>query len=64
MRNILLSTAVSSLVMVLGCWIAGWEVSDPEAAAIVVSTFACGLGSLLWLEERNPAELPPRTRER
>ena len=64
MRNILLSTVVSTVVMLLGCWIAGWEVSDPEAAAIVVSTFVCGLGSLLWLEERNPAEIPPSGRER
>jgi hypothetical protein len=62
MRNILSSVAVGGVVLMAAAWIVGGEVSDPEALVILVATFTGVLGTLFFLEDRHPTELPPRGR--
>lgn len=53
LRNPNIGIVVAGLVMLVGCWLAGWELSDGAAAAIVTAAFAAGLGTLLVLDDRD-----------
>jgi hypothetical protein len=61
MRNANLAFLVGMAVTAVGCWLAGWDVDDREAAPIVFSTFATGFTVLSLLERRWPTKLPDKS---
>jgi len=52
LRNENIGVAVSLLVMVLGCWIAGWNPSDGEGAVIMTAAFLSGFATFIIPFER------------
>jgi UDP-N-acetylmuramyl pentapeptide phosphotransferase/UDP-N-acetylglucosamine-1-phosphate transferase len=62
MRNPNIGIAVSATMMLVGCWLAGWDVDENEAFWIVFVPFFSGLALLMWLDDRFPSD--PRSRAR
>jgi len=51
-RNANIGIAVGGLLLVIGCWIEGWDVSDGGGAIIMVVAFLSALAVTGALEER------------
>jgi hypothetical protein len=62
MRNANIGILVSGVLVIVGCWLAGWEVDDSEAFWIVMVSFWSGFAVLMVLEDRFPTKRPPARR--
>jgi len=51
-RNENIGIVVSTVTLLLGCWLANWNPSDDAAALIVTAAFLTGLAAITGLYER------------
>jgi hypothetical protein len=52
-RNANIGVAVGCFLLLLGCWLAGWDVDDGEGSVIMVVVFVGAIGVTLALGERD-----------
>jgi cytochrome bd-type quinol oxidase subunit 2 len=62
MKNANLGLLVAVVLVVAGCWLAGWKVDDREAFWIVMVSFWSGFAVMTVLEDHFPTKLPPARR--
>jgi hypothetical protein len=52
-KNANIGVAVGTALLLIGCWLAGWDVNESEGPVIMVVSFLSAIGVTLVLDERS-----------